>query len=171
MAHVFSVALNPQPVTSYLILKYLHVLSAAVLLGTGAGIAYFMFTACLSRNLEALRVVARYVIVADWLFTATAAVLQPITGVWMMVERGWPFNSPWFMATAALYLAVGACWIPVVFLQYRMARLARQAASFDALGPAFKQAFRWWVALGAPAFVMMLVLYGLMVFKPGLQEV
>ncbi len=154
--------------TTYLVLKYLHVLSAAVLLGTGAGIAYFMFTACVSRNLEALRVVARYVILADWLFTATAVVLQPITGAWMMIERGWMFTSPWFVMTAVLYIATGACWIPVVFLQYRMARLANEAASFDALGLSFKRAFRWWVALGVPAFAMVLALYAVMIFKPGL---
>ena len=154
--------------TTYLVLKYLHVLTAAVVLGTGAGIAYFMFTACISRNLEALRVVARYVILADWIFTATAVVLQPLTGVWMMLERGWAFTSTWFIVTAALYVATGACWIPVVILQYRMARLANAAASFEALGPAFTRAFRWWVALGVPAFVMVLALYALMIFKPWL---
>lgn len=153
---------------TYLILKTLHVLTATVLLGTGAGIAYFMFTACLSRNLEALRVVARYVILADWIFTATAVVLQPITGVWMMIERGWSFNLPWFLMTTALYVATGACWIPVVVLQYRMARLANAATSFEALGSEFTLAFRWWVALGVPAFAMVLALYAIMIFKPGL---
>lgn len=154
--------------TTYLVLKYVHVLTAAVLLGTGAGIAYFMFTACLSRNIEALRVVARNVILADWIFTATAVVLQPVTGAWMMIERGWPFTSNWFIVTAMLYVATGACWIPVVFLQYRMARLANDATSFEALGPEFNRAFRWWVALGVPAFGMVLALYAIMIFKPGL---
>ena len=155
-------------VNTYLVLKYLHVLSAAVLLGTGAGIAYFMFTACRSRNIEALRVVARYVILADGLFTASAVVLQPLTGVGMMLARGWPFTSTWFIVTVVLYAAVGACWIPVVILQTRMAKLAREAVSYDTLAPAFKQAFRGWIALGIPAFVMVLALYGVMIFKPGL---
>ena len=154
--------------TSYLILKYLHVLSAAVLLGTGVGIAFFLFTVCRSRNIEALRVVSRLVIVADWLFTATAVVLQPVTGIWMMQERGWSFSSHWFVATVALYVVVGACWIPVVALQYRMARLAGEADSFATLSTAFHRAFRLWVALGIPAFIMVLMLYALMVFKPGL---
>lgn len=154
--------------TSYLVLKYVHLLSAAVLLGTGIGIAYFMFTACISRNLEALRVVARNVIIADWIFTASAVVIQPLTGAWMMIERGWPFTSNWFIATALLYVAVGACWIPVVCLQYRMARLAREAVSYAALGVEFKRSSHWWVALGLPAFVMVLALYALMVFKPGI---
>lgn len=152
--------------TTYLVLKYVHVLTAAVLFGTGAGIAYFMFCACVSRNLEVLRVVARTVILADWLFTATAVVLQPLTGAWMMIERGWPFTSTWFIVTAVLYVATGACWIPVVILQYRMTRLANTAASFEALGPEFARAFHWWVALGVPAFGMVLALYAIMIFKP-----
>ena len=154
--------------SSYLLLKYVHVLSAAVLLGTGAGIAYFLFTAHLSRNIEALRVVTRYVILADWIFTATAVVVQPLTGVWMMLERGWPFTSRWFVLTAALYVAVGACWIPVVFLQYRIARLVRAAACYADLGADYRHALRWWVVLGVPAFVMVLALYAVMIFKPGL---
>jgi uncharacterized membrane protein len=154
--------------TTYLALKYVHVLSAAVLLGTGAGIAYFLFTAHLSRNIEALRVVARYVIRADWIFTATAVVVQPVSGVWMMLERGWSFTSQWFIATVLLYVAVGACWIPVVILQYRMARMLRGAVSHAALGPDYHRMFRRWVALGVPAFTLVLVLYAVMIFKPGL---
>lgn len=153
---------------TYLALKYVHLLSAAVLLGTGAGIAYFMLSAHLSRNLEALRVVTRHVIRADWLFTATAVVAQPLTGVAMMLERGWSLRSEWFLWTALLYLAVGACWIPVVVLQYRLARFAREVSCYDALGADYRRALRWWIALGVPAFAMVLALYALMVFKPGL---
>jgi uncharacterized membrane protein len=154
-------------VNSYLVLKYVHVLSGAVLLGTGIGIAYFLFAAHLSRNIEALRVVGRHVILADWIFTATAVVVQPVSGVLMMMERGWSFTSPWFVATAVLYIAIGACWIPVVVLQYRIVRLARDAVSHAALGPRYYRALRLWTALGVPAFAMVLVLYALMIFKPG----
>ena len=153
---------------SYLILKYIHVLSGAVLLGTGIGIAYFLLTAHLSRNLEAMRVVARYVILADWIFTATAVVVQPVSGVLMMLERGWLFTSSWFVATVVLYVAVGLCWIPVVVLQYRMARLLREAANHAALGADYYRAFRLWAMLGIPAFAIVLALYAVMIFKPGL---
>lgn len=153
--------------TTYLVLKYLHILSGAVLLGTGAGIAYFLLTAHLSRNLETLRVVSRNVILADWLFTASAVVLQPLTGAWMMVERGWPLTTPWLLWSVTLYCAVGACWLPVVVLQYRIARFAREAASYETLGAGYRRAMRWWVALGIPAFAMVLAIYALMVFKPG----
>lgn len=152
---------------SYLVLKYLHILSGAVLLGTGAGIAYFLLTAHLSRNLATLRVVARHVILADWIFTTTAVVVQPVTGVWMMAERGWPLTTPWILWSIALYLAVGACWLPVVVVQYRIARLAREAASYESLGAGYRRAIRLWLALGIPAFAMVLAIYALMVFKPG----
>lgn len=153
---------------SYLILKYIHVLSGAVLLGTGIGIAYFLLTAHLSRNLEAMRVVARHVILADWIFTATAVVVQPVSGVLMMLERGWSFTSSWFIATVALYVVVGLCWIPVVVLQYRMSRMLREAANHAALGADYYCAFRLWVMLGIPAFALVLALYAVMIFKPGL---
>lgn len=151
----------------YLALKCLHILSGAVLLGTGAGIAYFLLGAHLSRDIAALRVVARHVIVADWMFTATAVVLQPVTGVAMMLERGWSWSVPWLQWSAVLYAAIGACWIPVVVLQYRIARLARAAADHASLGTDYQRAMRNWITLGIPAFAMLLVIYVLMVFKPG----
>ena len=153
---------------TYLLLKWLHIVSAAVLFGTGIGIAYFMLAAHLSRNIEALRVVSRNVILADWIFTATAVVLQPLTGGALMLHAGWSPASDWFKWVAALYVATGACWLPVVALQYRMARCARAAASYEALGPEYRRAFRLWVMLGVPAFTMVLALYALMIFRPGL---
>jgi len=108
------------------------------------------------------------VIVADWVFTATAVVVQPVSGVLMMLERGWTFTSLWFVATMALYAAVGVCWIPVIVLQYRMARLLHEAQSHATLGANYYRAFRLWVMLGVPAFGMVLALYALMIFKPGL---
>ena len=153
--------------TGYLVLKWLHIVSGAVLLGTGAGIAYFLLTAHLSRDIAALRVVTRCVVRADWLFTATAMVVQPVTGVWMMLVRGWPWSSPWLQWSVALFVVIGVCWIPVVVLQYRIARLARDAADFEGLGVDYWRAMRGWIVLGIPAFTMLLAVYALMVFKPG----
>ena len=154
--------------TTYTLLKFAHIISAAVLFGTGIGIAYFMLTAHLSRNIEAMRVVMRNVILSDWIFTGTAVVVQPLTGAVLMFHAGWSPDSIWFKWVVALYLAVGACWIPVVVLQYRMARLVREAANYETLDPTYHRAFRAWLLLGAPAFVMVLALYALMIFRPGL---
>lgn len=152
----------------YLVLKFAHILSGAVLFGTGLGIAYFMWMAHRSRNLDALRVITRKVILADWLFTATSVVLQPVTGIALMLQAGWSFTSMWFLWVSALYLLAGACWIPVVVLQYRIAAFAAAAPAYDALPDAYHRAFRVWSVLGVPAFGAVLALYALMVFKPGL---
>lgn len=150
---------------TYLLLKLVHIISAAVLFGTGVGIAFFMFRAHRSGNIEALRVVTRNVILADWIFTATAVLAQPLSGILLMFHAGYALTSPWLGWVAALYVLTGACWIPVVMLQYRMARYAARAASFDTLPEGYHRCFRAWVLLGAPAFTMVIALYALMVYR------
>jgi len=152
-------------VNTYLLLKLVHIVSAAVLFGTGMGIAFFMFRAHRSGNIEALRVVTRNVILADWIFTATAVLAQPLSGALLMFHAGYALTSAWFGWVAALYLLTGACWIPVVVLQYRMARYAARASSFDALPAAYYRCFRAWILLGIPAFTLVIALYVLMVYR------
>lgn len=152
----------------YLALKIVHIVSATLLFGTGLGIAYFMWSAHRSRSLEALRVTTRHVVRADWLFTAPAVMLQLVTGVWLMTRLGWGFDSGWFHAVIALFLLAGACWVPVVFIQYGLRTLAARATRWEDLPERYHQLFRWWVGLGIPAFLAVVVLFGLMVFKPWL---
>jgi uncharacterized membrane protein len=152
-------------VNTYLLLKLVHIISAAVLFGTGMGIAFFMFRAHRSGNIEALRVVTRNVILADWIFTATAVLAQPLSGALLMFHAGYALTSPWFGWVAALYLLTGACWIPVVVLQYRMARYAARAATFDTLPAEYYRCFRAWILLGIPAFTLVIALYVLMVYR------
>lgn len=66
--------------------KYLHVLGAAVLLGTGARIAVFMLLAHRTGDPAVVAGVARIVVIADFLFTATAVIAQPITGVLLIIS-------------------------------------------------------------------------------------
>src|SRR5881392_552526 len=73
----------------YLALKYLHVIGAAVLLGTGAGIAFFMLRAHLTGEAAVIAAVARMVVLADFLFTAAAVVAQPITGIALAEQAGY----------------------------------------------------------------------------------
>ena len=150
---------------TYLLLKFIHIISAAVLFGTGMGIAFFMFRAQRSGNIEVLRVVTRNVILADWIFTATAVLSQPLSGMLLMYHAGYSLSSPWFTWVAVLYLLTGACWIPVVVLQYRMARYAARAATFDAVPAGYHRCFKAWVALGIPAFTMVIALYALMLYR------
>ena len=153
---------------SYHLLKLAHVLGACVLLGTGAGIAYFMLAAHLTREPALIAGVARLVVLADALFTATAVVAQPITGLLLAREIGLPLTERWIVASLALYLTAGAFWVPVVWMQARMARLAREAAAAGApLPEAYHRLFRWWFACGFPGFGAVLAIVWLMIAKPG----
>lgn len=154
---------------SFFLLKMIHILSGAVLFGTGAGIAFFMLRAHRTNDPATVASVGRIVVLADFVFTATAVVVQPVTGVTMILMQGWPPFAPWLMLAYALYLLIGACWLPVVWMQLRMTRLAEAAtAAGEPLPEAYHRLFRWWFALGWPAFVGVLGVYWLMIAKPGL---
>ena len=151
----------------YLLVKLLHVLSSTFLFGTGVGSAWYLLTASLGRDARVVAAVARQVVVADWLFTATTVIIQPLSG-WYMVHRlGLPWSTGWIRWSLALYAFAVACWLPVVLLQLRMRRLAADAAArADALPAAYLRCLAWWVALGVLAFVAFVAIFYLMVFKP-----
>ena len=149
--------------------KLVHVLSGAVLFGTGLGIAFFMVWATRSRSARTVADVGRIVVVADFMFTATAVVVQPLSGLWLIHAQGWSLTEPWLLATYGLYVLTGLCWLPVVWIQMRMARLAATAAEAgDPLPPAYDRLYRIWFALGWPAFGAVVGIYALMLFKPAL---
>jgi uncharacterized membrane protein len=146
----------------------LHVAGAAILLGTGLGIAYFLFMADRARNIEALATTLRHVVLADYVFTATAAILQPVTGLALIHLGGFSWGQTWIWASILLYFLVGACWLPVVILQSRMRDLANEAARTKAtsLPPLYHRLMRIWFMLGWPAFLSVLAIFWLMVAKP-----
>jgi uncharacterized membrane protein len=152
---------------AYLIIKWAHVLSSVLLVGTGFGSAYYMFFINRSASLAAQAEVSRMVVRADWWFTAPAAVVQPLTGLWLAHRGAWPITTPWIVGSLLLYGLAGACWLPVVWLQLRMATMAEQALhASSALPPLYTRYSRRWESLGYTAFGAMLVVYYLMVVKP-----
>ena len=152
------------------VLKFVHVLGAAVLFGTGLGIAFFMLLAHRTGNASVIAYTARIVIIADTIFTATTVVLQPISGWALARAIGLvPFEEPWIVASLLLYVLVGLCWLPVVYIQIRMRNVARAAALADApLPPDYYRLFRIWFVLGWPAFAGVVAIFALMVFQPRL---
>ena len=151
----------------YVVVKWLHILSSTFLFGTGLGSAWYMFFANVSKDVRAIAVVSRYVVIADWLFTATTAILQPATGFYMAHLAGYPLSSKWIMWSLALYVLAGACWLPVVWIQIRLRDLAATAArDGTALPPLYWTYFKTWVALGIPAFIAFLFIFWFMVSKP-----
>jgi len=152
-----------------LILRWLHVIGAGVLFGTGIGIAFFMFLAHRTGDAAAIAHTAGVVVIADTVFTAVAAILQPVTGVSLAIVVGWSLTEPWLLLSVALYVFVGMCWLPVVRIQIRLRDLARKASDKGTpLPEAYHKGFRLWFALGVPAFLTMLVLFWLMLSRPAL---
>jgi uncharacterized membrane protein len=153
----------------YFFLKFLHVIGAAVLLGTGAGIAFFMLMAHRDGRPAVIAGVARIVVIADFVFTATAVVAQPVTGLLLVRATGYSLLDGWIFWSIVLYLVAGAFWLPVVWMQMRMRGLAATAVKLGApLPTAYHTLFRTWFAFGFPAFAAVLAIFWLMIARPGL---
>jgi len=151
----------------YVTLKYLHVLSSTLLFGTGIGSAFYLLFANISGDIRAIAVVSRIVVVADWLFTSTTVIVQPLTGYYLIRMAGFPMHSRWVAWSIGLYLVAVACWLPVVWLQMRLRDLAQVAARDGTALPAqYWRYFRIWVMLGIPAFFAFVAIFYLMVAKP-----
>jgi uncharacterized membrane protein len=150
----------------YLFIKWIHVLSSTVLFGTGLGSAFYLFFTSRSGNVQAIAIVSRQVVIADWLFTTPTAILQPLTGFYLAHLAGFSLQSSWLLWSIALYIVAGLCWVPVVWIQMRMARIAGAAARHQRpLPDAYWRWLRRWTALGIPAFVAFVGIFYLMVRK------
>jgi uncharacterized membrane protein len=152
---------------AYGIVKTVHILSATILFGTGVGTAFFFWRAHAPGNEKGRLAVARTTVLADWLFTTPAAVLQPLSGAWLIARTGVAWNELWLSATYGLYALAALCWLPVVAIQLRMKRMLES----EAVGGPFDQRlyhrlFRAWFLLGWPAFGGLLLVFFLMVLKP-----
>jgi uncharacterized membrane protein len=152
---------------SHEVLLFLHIIGACVLLGSGVGIAFFMVVSNRSRNPALIAHTAGIVVLADTVFTATAAVAQPITGYFLARSAGWPLFEGWVAVALLLYVVVGVCWLPVVAIQMKMRSLAQHAQDNGTRLPqAYRRLYRIWFACGVPAFAAVLGILWLMITKP-----
>jgi uncharacterized membrane protein len=153
----------------YLLVKWLHVLSSTVLFGTGLGSAFYLYFTNRSGEVRAIALVTRRVVIADWLFTTPTAIVQPVTGFWLAHLANLPWTTGWILWSLVLYVIAGACWLPVVWIQVRMAAMAERAADAGApLPPLFWRYHAIWTALGWPAFIAFIAIFFLMVVKPAI---
>jgi uncharacterized membrane protein len=153
----------------YFDLKFLHIIGSAVLLGTGAGIAFFMLMAHRSKDAAVIAGVARIVVIADFLFTATAVVAQPVTGILLANVQNYPLTSSWIVASLVLYVVIGMFWLPVVYFQMRIRDIAMTAVEQrKPLPPDYYWYYRIWFAFGFPAFFSILIIFWLMIARPRL---
>jgi uncharacterized membrane protein len=159
---------------SYLMLKLVHILSAVVVAGTGMGIAFFMLMAYRSGNAPVIHIIAKHVILGDWIFTTPAIVTLFVSGIMLMNALGYSFVSAWFSSVIALFVFIGVCWLPVLTIQYRLRNLSELSLdsdlnadlNSDKLSIEFKKLMRMWIVLGVLAFSAILIIFWLMVFKP-----
>jgi len=153
--------------TLYFLIKYLHVLGAIVILGTGSGIAFFMLMAHRSHDADFIARTASVVVIADAIFTLSAVLVQPITGGLLMMLSATPITERWLLASLALFVIAGLFWVPVVFMQIEMRDLARNAAAQHiALPERYFILFRRWFAFGFPGFGATMLILWLMIAKP-----
>ncbi len=153
----------------YLGLKWLHILSSTVLFGTGMGTAFHMWITWRRGELVPIAAAARNTVLADWLFTLPSGIVQPLSGIALAHVVGWPLDASWLVVTYVLYVIAFACWVPVVAIQIRVAKAAKQALEAGTPLPVeAHRAMRWWFALGWPAFIALTAVFALMVAKPEL---
>jgi uncharacterized membrane protein len=151
----------------YAIVKVIHVISATILFGTGIGIAFFKWIVDRSGDVAAIRVVSERVVVADWIFTTPAIVVQMISGLYLALTAGFSMTHGWLLCAIVLFFVAGGCWIPVVALQIRMRDLVRHAHNSGLpLPEQYRRDSRVWFWLGVPAFSSLIAIYWLMVTKP-----
>ncbi|HET6396741.1 MAG TPA: DUF2269 domain-containing protein [Pseudoxanthomonas sp.] len=146
--------------------KFLHILSSTFLFGTGVGTAFYLWVASRSRDTRVVATVATWVVRADWLFTATTIVFQPLSGLWLARRLGVPWTAPWLYWSIILFAIAALCWLPVVWLQVRLRDIAVDADRRGApLPPAYDRHLGAWAALGVPALVSFLAIFYMMTAK------
>ena len=151
----------------YFIVKTLHIISATILFGTGLGIAFFFFRSQFTDDLQEKLYAARTTVLADYIFTAPAVVIQPLTGFWLVRHGGFTWTDTWLSVTYAIYILAGACWLPVVWIQIQLkTMLAHSVLTGEQLPDRYKKLFRLWFLLGWPAFVGLVIVFFLMTVKP-----
>ncbi|MCC3862121.1 DUF2269 family protein [Pseudemcibacter aquimaris] len=151
----------------YLIVKTIHIISATILFGTGMGIAFFMFCSHFSDNLFQKYYAAKNTVLADYIFTLPAVIIQPISGIWLIMEMGYDYFEFWLLATYIIYIVAGICWSPVVWIQIELKKMIAIAIKDKTeLPQRYDRLFRIWFLLGWPAFIGLVAVFFLMVFKP-----
>lgn len=151
----------------YLWLKLIHIISSTILFGTGIGTASTMLYGYLTKDTKIIAAITRYVVLADWMFTATSGVLQFFTGLSLVLVAGYSFSNFWIWGAIIGYVIAGVCWFPVVYLQLKMRDMAAAATLHNThLPDAFHRYFKIWFYLGWPAFISLMGVFYLMTVKP-----
>lgn len=155
--------------STYLLIKWIHILSSVALVGVGFGSAFYLYFVNRTKNVDAIAEVSKLVVRADYWFTAPTVIIQPISGFVLVSLTSYSFTESWLLATYTLFILAGMWWLPVVWLQIQMAKMARIASDQKTeLPERYWRYALFWERLGMLAFPAMVIVYGLMVFKPNI---
>lgn len=142
-------------------------LSSTILFGTGIGTASVMIYGHRTKNPIVIAVISKYVVFADWIFTGTSGILQPLTGFAMIYLAGFSWTSLWILGSILGYVVAACCWFPVVCLQIKMRDLAIETVKNNTTLPEkYHRYFLYWFILGWPAFLSLVGVFYLMTNKP-----
>jgi uncharacterized membrane protein len=151
----------------YEIIKIIHIISASILFGTGFCTAWYMFQVNMTHDIAMIVLATKRVVIADWWFTGTSGVLQPLTGFLLLYMQQYSFTARWTLLVTACYAIAGICWFIVVYLQIRCRDLALFALQNKTpLTAQYRKYFIAWVLLGVPAFVALMIVFYFMANKP-----
>jgi uncharacterized membrane protein len=149
-------------------IKFVHMLSVAVMFGTWLGIAAFMVLAHHSHNTSVVALTSQFVVRIELVVMIAAVVLQPASGVPLAYVIGLdPLGEFWLVASIAGYGFVVLCWLAAVVIEFRVRRVTREAALSNVpLPAAYKTLFRVWAMLAVPILSGMVGLFALMIWQP-----
>ncbi len=153
--------------SAYFFVKTVHILCSTVLFGTGLGIAFFMLQSYFSHDIRQKYFATRITVLADYVFTFPAVILQPLSGAWLVSKGGYHWSDLWLTLTVAIYVTAGVCWLPVVWIQIKLKNMVISSMrSGEALPQRYHRLFKVWFILGWPAFLGLVIVFFLMVIKP-----
>ncbi len=147
---------------SYQLVKLIHILAATVLIGTGAGSAFYLFISYKKASFTTLKEVLGFVVLADMIFIAPAVVVQGLTGLWMADTLSLMYST-WFWVVIGMCVLVLVTWLPAAYIQIK---LKKMIADKDERPPEFDRLIKIWAGLGVPSFGGAMYIYYLMLFKP-----
>lgn len=151
----------------YLTIKTIHIICSAILFGTGTGIAFFMYRSHFTEDLGKKFYAIQNTVLADYLFTLPAVIIQPVSGFWLITQGGYDWTQLWLVLTFVIYIITGLCWLPVVWIQIQLKNMLAENIDMGVeLHDRFQRLFKIWLSLGFPAFIGLIIVFFLMVFKP-----
>jgi len=150
-----------------LALKFVHMVSMAVMFGTWLGIALFMVFAHRARNTSVVALTSVFVVRAELWVMATAVVLQPLVGIPLAFAIGSPIGAYWLEASVAIYGGVLLVWILNLLIEMRIRRLSKDAAlAASPLPPSYRRLFWVWSLFTIAGLAGMIAIMAFMIWQP-----